>query len=276
MIGRRNRTPRAMHKCLAVAFSLAIGSGHAEAVDLGLGVEAGGNEAGASVGAAKGGVSVGLGVKSGHEANGGAGVSLGPGTGSVSGTVDPGGRLGGLGVDAGGQGATAGTSLGGENEGTRGGTQSSVGRPSVSAPDPVSKNVGSATASQSAVTGQPTTTLKAVSPVEGSSANLVLPRVLRPGRGSDQSRTAEVPAIVPGAPRAVVSVCRAAIELAAAPFSPLSVRVASAGAPRKLSGGKLSAPLYVRIRYTAPGGAETRQALIDCTLDGSGKIVALS
>ena len=238
-------------------------------------MQAGGNEAGVTIGADKGGVSVGLGVKPGHEVSGGAGVSVGTSTGTVSGTVDGGGRLGGLGAATDDQGVAAGTSLGGEDEGTRG-AKSPAGRPNVPAPDSVSKKPGSATASQSAVTGSPTATLKTVPPVEGFSTNLVLPRLLRPSRGSDPSQAMPAPAVMPGAPRALVKVCREAIEIAAAPFSALSVQVESAGAPRKLSGGKLSTPLYVRIRYTGQGGTETRQARIGCTLDGSGRIVGLS
>jgi hypothetical protein len=80
-----------MHRLVAAAFSLAIGSGNADAIDVGVGgVQAGGNDAGVTIGADEGGVSVSLGVMPGHEVSGGAGVSAGTSTGTVSGTVDGG------------------------------------------------------------------------------------------------------------------------------------------------------------------------------------------
>ena len=113
--------------------------------------------------------------------------------------------------------------------------------------------------------------------VRGNRQFIVLPRILLPRGGGDRSAAVPAPALEarPGTSGAIVRTCRSAVEAAARPYGVINVRAKSSGPARQVSGGLVSAPLHVRIKYQRQGGTEIRQARIKCQLDAAGRVVKL-
>jgi hypothetical protein len=276
----------AMRKYVAAAFSIAVAIGPAAALDLGVGVQAGGLGIGTSVGVGRTGASVGIGTSLGGLGGADAGASVGTSNGSLGATVGASGQLGGVGVDAGASVGTGngslGTSIGtngrlgdatgGLSAGTKGGT-STVSGAAGAAPGATSGRSAAASRSKA---GGAVATAASIAPAKGVRQSITLPKILWPSGRSD--RSSAVPAIdeIPGTPRAVVRACREAVVSAAVPFGVVSVRARSAGSLRRLNQGAVSAPIQVRIHYARQGGAEIRQSKIRCQLDATGKVTGLT
>ena len=103
---------------------------------------------------------------------------------------------------------------------------------------------------------------------------IVLPRAIRPSDGTEISVGTPFRSI-PGTPRAVVRVCREAIQSAAVRLGAVRVDARSAGSMFRHSAGTSTAPLVVRIQYDMGGIVETRQARVRCQLDARGSVYAV-
>jgi hypothetical protein len=79
----------------------------------------------------------------------------------------------------------------------------------------------------------------------------------------------------PGTPAPVVNACRASVEASARSFDPVHVDAVSAGEAVRGSDGVLRAPLEIQIIYSRGGEQEVRQSLVECHVDGDGRVVAL-
>ena len=266
---------------VAAAFSIVIATGSAAAVDLGVGIQAGGVGIGTSLGVGQKGASLGIGTSPGGLGRVDAGASVGTRQGTLGADVGVNGSLGGVGIGA-----------SGRLDGARGGLSASTGSVSPaaggvsSAAGGVSSTAGAAASGAGKAHGRSASasnakgaggvaTSASVAPAKGVGQTIALPWTLRPSRGNDRLPTAAIEA-VPGTPAAVVSACREAIESAATPFGMVSVRAKSAGTLRRLSRGAVSAPIQVRIHYSRQGGAEIRQAHIRCQLDATGRVIKLT
>lgn len=270
-----------MFKRLASAFFLAFAIAPASAVDLGVSV--GGANVGGKVSLGRDGTSVGLGAKTGGagkvDANanvGGLGVNGGTsvGTGGASVTAGAGigtksigagvGTTGGVASPGGGK-VTKGTAGTTRTATTKGNIGSSLGATGVSPAGSTSKKSAVGTA----------VTTSAVVPTTRAEKSLTLPRILLPHSGKDRVSKTALFKEVPGIPTAIVRACRGAVETAADPYGAVDVSAKSSGSLRRLDGGLVSAPIYVRIKYQREGGAEVRQARIKCQLTAAGKVVKL-
>ncbi|OHV88755.1 hypothetical protein [Mesorhizobium sp. ORS 3428] len=241
-----------MKKFAAAALTIAIATGPASAVDVGVGGQVGGVGVSAGVSAGSQGASVGVGAS----ADGLGGANVGAST-SGSGSL--------------GAGVSAGSNLGGVSAGVS---------TSIGAGDDPSADSRSASAPESpaAVTTAP------ASPKSTRQA-IVLPPALRPTKaanGDFRRVTKGYPfgswALLiakPGTPVAVVRACRAAITTVAKPLGAVRVDVASAG-PLRQRRGTLTAPITVRIAYARQGGIEVRQAHVGCRLNAAGTVTAVT
>jgi hypothetical protein len=77
----------------------------------------------------------------------------------------------------------------------------------------------------------------------------------------------------PGTPLQVVQNCRKAIVAAALPYGVQRVDAASAG-PMQRSGAGYTAPVEFRVTYARRGGSETRQSVVACRLNQTGRVYA--
>lgn len=275
-----------MNRCLFVAISGMILIEPAAALDLGIGANAGRVSTGTSIGVGRNGVSVGVGMSA-----GGSGVNAGTTVGKDSagasvGKVDTGVSVGkdkaGLSVGATGSSTAGGISVGagsgisgGKAPGAKSGVASGATPNAARSTSSAAKALGG---SISATKTKGTVPVAALAPTllpKGAQPIVELPPSLRPAFGSGRS-TADALATIEGTPSPVVRTCRDAIEAAATEFGDVHVQAKSAGTPRELAGGNLSAPLQVRVQYARPGGPEIRQARIKCQLDATGRVVKLT
>jgi hypothetical protein len=271
-----------MKKHIAATVLIAVVSGPASALDVGLGGKVGGIGVGAnaSIGGGKGkGVDVDVGADVSADGIGGAdldasvdagrgkGVSANVGAGAnVNGVggVDIDGSLGasrsnGIDADVGVSGnlgdKSGGVSIGGgSGNGTGGGSTTSGG--------------GSGKGGKG---GTHTVDLPGgLMPSAPTTASIVLPRGLAPSGGSKGTWGYPLlPKIIkkPGVPDAVVRVCRQAIASAARRLGAVKVQAVSAGLMR----GR-TAPLVVTINYAK----EVRQMPVGCRLNAAGSVVGVS
>jgi hypothetical protein len=262
-----NRTAD-ISKYLAAAFVMTIAIGPAAAVDLGVGVRAGGVGIGASVGVGQKGVSLGIGAALGGLGGADVGASVGTDKGSVSASVGVSGNLGGKSIGVSGNlgGTSGGVSIG------AGGTGSSVGATGAA---PGAASGRSAAASRSGGNSNAAKTAS-VAPAGRTRQAIALPRILLPSSKNGRTSNATAFEARPGTPMVMVRACREAIETAAIPFGVVSVRARSAGSLRHLGRSAVSAPIQVRIRYARQGGTEIRQARISCHLDATGRVIKLT
>jgi hypothetical protein len=260
-----------MRQYLVAALSTVILVGPAEAVDLGVDVQAGGVSAGADVSVSPAGTSLGTGTSGLGQVNAGASVATGKSEIGASGSVSVGTSSH---IDSASGSLSAGAKA---SAATSAGAASTVGVAStagaVSPAGEASSGLGIAP-SDSKATGSAATNAR-VAPAEAIGESLVLPRLLRPAGRSDRAPWGPIEA-VPGTPSAVVRVCQDAIESAAVQYGVISVRAKSGGTLRRLAGGAVSAPVHVRIHYARQGGGEIRQARIRCQLDANGRVVKLT
>jgi hypothetical protein len=92
-----------MRKYVAAAFSIAIGTEPAMALEAGVGAQAGNVGIGTSVGVGQKGASIGIGAGVGSVGGADAGASVGTGNGSVGASIGASGQLGGASVGVSGQ-----------------------------------------------------------------------------------------------------------------------------------------------------------------------------
>ncbi len=291
-----------MNKYVIAALSIAVAIGPASALDVDLGGKVGGIGVGAGLGLGKEGASVGggLGVDGLGRADVGGSVgtrngSLGAGVGASgelgerSGGLSTGIGLGGRSSNDGGSGAAPGNSAGGSGAagGTTGGSATGsgasggAGRGSASSGSAAGGSIGG---SGSAASGG-AATKPGIGQARSVRQSIHLPRTLWPSKGGGNKfarRTIGYPLLfvaplkaIPGIPRAVVRVCRQAIESAARPLGAVSVRAASAGPLSRQRRGALTAPIQVRIDYARQGRIEVRQARIRCRLDAAGRVIGV-
>jgi hypothetical protein len=256
-------------KYLAAACAIGIAIGPAAAVDLGVGVRAGGIGIGTSVGVGQKGVSLGIGAGLGGLGRADVGASVGTDKGSVGASVGVSGRLGGKGIGVSGNlgGTSGGVSIG------AGGGGSSVSGATGAAPGAAS---GRSTAASLSGGNSNRAKTASVASAKGIRQAIALPRILMPSSKSGRNSDATAFEARPGTPIVMVRACREAIETAAIPFGVVSVRARSAGTLRRLSRSAVLAPIQVRIRYARQGGAEIRQARISCHLDATGRVIKLT
>ena len=252
-------------KYLAAALAIAVAIGPAAAVDLGVGVRAGGIGIGTSVGVGQKGVSLGIGAGLGGLGRADVGASVGTDKGSIGASVGVSGHLGSKSIGVSGKlGGTSGSvSIGG----------SSVSSATGAAPGAASGRSTAASLSGGNNNGAKTAS---VAPAQGTRQAIALPRILMPSSRSGRTSDATAFEARPGTPIVMVRACREAIETAAIPFGVVSVRARSAGTLRHLGRSAVLAPLQVRIRYARRGGAEIRQARISCHLDATGRVIKLT
>ncbi|RJT39103.1 hypothetical protein D3227_15000 [Mesorhizobium waimense] len=219
---------------------------------------------------------------------GGLGVDAGVSAGSQGASVGVGASVGGLGVDAGGSAGSQGASVGvgasvgglgvdaGVSPGSQGASKGVGASVGAGAGDDPSAENQSATAP-----GSPASVTTATAPAKTAKQSVVLPPILRPSKAGQGHSTKGYPfgslrplKGKPGTPAAVVRTCRAAIISAAAPLGAVRVQAVSAGALRQRRGA-LTAPIEVRIDYTRKDGIEVRRAHVDCRLDAAGRVIAI-
>ena len=207
---------------------------------------------------------------------GGLGVNAGVSTGSQGVSVGVGASGGGLGVGAGVSAGSQGASVG---VGTSGG---GVGGANVGASVGAGTGDNPSAENQSATApGSPASATTATASAKTAKQSVVLPSILRPSKVGEGHSTKGYPfgslgplKRKPGTPAAVVRACRAAIISAATPLGAVRVRAVSAGALRQRRGA-LTAPIEVRIDYARKGGIEVRRAQVGCRLDARGKVIAI-
>ena len=276
-----------MHRCVVAAISGMILIKPVAALDLGIGANAGRVSTGTSIGVGRDGVSAGVGISV-----GGSGVnasttvgkdSSGASVGKVDAGVSVGKDKAGLSVGATGSSTAGGISVGadsgisgGKAPGAKSGVASGATPGAARSTSSAAKALGG---SISAAKTKGTVPVAALAPTllpKGAQPIVVLPPSLRPAVGRSGRSTADALATIEGTPSPVVRTCRDAIEAAATEFGDVHVQAKSAGTPRELAGGNLSAPLQVRVQYARPGGPEIRQARIKCQLDATGRVVKLT
>ncbi len=248
---------------------------------VGGGVGADGGGVGAGVGGSVGGVGGGVGAGVGGSA-GADGGGVGGGVGGPNGGGAPGGgRGGGEGGAPGGGiggGLGGGTGVGG---GVGGGTGTSAGGSSSAAGPSGASSVGTgATASASAPgtggDGEATLPSGLLPSGDPGMPFIQVPRfgTLYGSRRDLDAAAAPLPGR-PGAPTAIVQVCRDSIVAAARPLGVVHVDAAGLGPVQARRDGVRSLPVNVRIVYARQGGHEVRQSRITCRLDRRGVVLAL-
>ncbi len=240
---------------------------------VGGGVGADGGGVGAGVGGSVGGVGGGVGAGVGGSA-GADGGGVGGGVGGLGGGGAPGGAPGG-GI---GGGLGGGTGVGG---GVGGGTGTSAGGSSSAASPSGASSVGTgATASASAPgtggDGEATLPSGLLPSGDPGMPFIQVPRfgTLYGSRRDLDAAAAPLPGR-PGAPTAIVQVCRDSIVAAARPLGVVHVDAAGLGPVQARRDGGRSLPVNVRIVYARQGGHEVRQSRITCRLDRRGVVLAL-